>query len=236
MSSVPMNWTISPQFTAGYRLPSGFGEFLMSYRFFNTQGTSLIPTANTGLGGATALETSRLSLNQLDLDYSSREYTPYPRVGVRWWVGMRLLDFYYASAAAASAAPFGSIDQVQATDQIPAIGGHAGLELDWALRYAGLMVVNKVDFAGFGAKTNQNFSASSSTLGTGASVRDSRGTGAPYVNWQLGIAWQPPQFPCARFFMGGQMEYWWGIGDNYNDLARFSVGSNGIVWQAALNF
>ena len=33
-----LNWTVSPRFEAGYRLPSGFGEIDVSYRFLLTEG------------------------------------------------------------------------------------------------------------------------------------------------------------------------------------------------------
>ena len=44
--NVPMatlNWTVSPRFEAGYRLPSGFGEFDVSYRFLLTNGVGTLP-------------------------------------------------------------------------------------------------------------------------------------------------------------------------------------------------
>ena len=40
--SVPMaelNWTVSPRFELGYRLPSGFGEVDVAYRFLLAEGT-----------------------------------------------------------------------------------------------------------------------------------------------------------------------------------------------------
>jgi hypothetical protein len=238
LHGVPLDWTASPKFTVGYRLPSGFGAFLMSYRFFNTQGSGLVPTAATGLdpGVATASETSRLSLNQLDIDYTSRVYTPYPRFGMRWWLGLRLTDFFYDSTAVEPGAVFGGIDRVQTTDVTLGIGAHAGVELDWLKsERTGLMAVSKLDLATAGAKTNQNFTASSSTLAAGAAEHDSRSTTIPSLNWQLGIGWQPPRWH-ATFFMGGQIEYWWNVGNNPSSLSRLNVGDYGIVWQAAFNF
>ncbi len=39
LPNAPLDWTVAPTITVGYRLPSGFGEFALSYRGFATQGT-----------------------------------------------------------------------------------------------------------------------------------------------------------------------------------------------------
>ena len=41
----PLNWTVSPRFEAGYRLPSGFGEVDVSYRFLIRMGVVRRPWA-----------------------------------------------------------------------------------------------------------------------------------------------------------------------------------------------
>ena len=40
----PLNWTVSPRFELGYRLPSGFGEVDFAYRFLLADGTGSLPT------------------------------------------------------------------------------------------------------------------------------------------------------------------------------------------------
>jgi hypothetical protein len=238
LGSVPLDWTVAPKFSAGYRLPSGFGAFMLSYRFFDSQGTGFIPTLNSGLdaGLPTGIETSRLSLNQVDLDYTSREYTPNSWLGMRWWLGLRFTDFFFDATATEPGAGAGVINRVEATDVTLGIGPHAGVELDWNLGHAGLTFVNKVDLATSMAKTNQNFSASSSGPLTGAAEHDSRSTTIPYVNWQIGVGWQPASLPNATFFMGYQLEQWWNVGNNPSSLSRLNVTNQGIVWQAGWNF
>ena len=85
LPSAPLDWTASPRFEAGYRLPSGFGEFTLAYRFLATDGTS-------GVAGpdAPALLKSRLELNMADCDYASREISLWPNWDMKWWFGIRV--------------------------------------------------------------------------------------------------------------------------------------------------
>src|SRR5207253_2591637 len=65
-----LDWTVSPRFEVGYRLPTGFGGISLSYRFLVAEGTDFI----AGLDGSAVLK-SRLDFHVADLDWSSREYT-----------------------------------------------------------------------------------------------------------------------------------------------------------------
>jgi hypothetical protein len=235
LTSVPLDWTGAPKITAGYRLPSGFGAFCLSYRFFNSDGSGPVGVGTTGLSGAApAAGISRLSLNQLDIDYVSREYTPNPQWGMQWWLGMRLSDIFF-NMTARDPAP-GGIDAVSASDLTLGIGAHGGVELDRRIGNTGLLLVNKVDMATLGAKANQNFAAASSTLGTAATSQFSHSTTIGYVNWQIGVGWQPPSLPRAHFFTGYQLENWWNVGTVEAGNSRMYLGAQGVVWQAAFNF
>ena len=61
-----------PRLEVGYRLPSGFGGFSFSDRFFSTSGTGPF----IGPAGSTT-RTTNLGVNYSDWDYTSREYTPW---------------------------------------------------------------------------------------------------------------------------------------------------------------
>ena len=39
LGSAPLDWTVSPRVFFGYRLPSGFGEFMVAYRYLGTVGS-----------------------------------------------------------------------------------------------------------------------------------------------------------------------------------------------------
>ncbi len=68
LPSAPLDWTVAPCLFLGYRLPSGFGEFAVAYRYLATVGS----TGVRGVDGPAILN-SRLAFNMIDLDYSSRE-------------------------------------------------------------------------------------------------------------------------------------------------------------------
>ncbi len=56
--SVPMarlDWTVSPRFELGYRLPSGFGEFDFAYRFFFASGSGTTTDPSAAPDGTAAL-------------------------------------------------------------------------------------------------------------------------------------------------------------------------------------
>ena len=39
LGMAPLDWTVSPRVFFGYRLPSGFGEFMVAYRYLGTVGS-----------------------------------------------------------------------------------------------------------------------------------------------------------------------------------------------------
>ena len=46
LPAAPLDWTASPRVFAGYRLPSGFGEFMVAYRHLGTTGSGSVPDTN----------------------------------------------------------------------------------------------------------------------------------------------------------------------------------------------
>ncbi len=63
---VPMaklDWTVSPRFELGYRLPSGFGEVDVAYRFLLADGTGSTPAGSTASPDAAAALSSHLNSN-----------------------------------------------------------------------------------------------------------------------------------------------------------------------------
>ena len=74
-----LNWTVAPRLEIGYRLPSGFGAFAFSDRFFQTGGAGPF----SGPVGLTN-RTSRLTVNYCDWDYISHEFTPWVTPKSNW--------------------------------------------------------------------------------------------------------------------------------------------------------
>ena len=138
-ASVPMarlDWTVSPRFELGYRLPSGFGEVDFAYRFLLAEGSG---TTDDPIAApdATAALTSHLNLQVADLDYGSSETSLEsmlgPGFGMKWRLGLRTADMAFDSRAdepLAATAPAGSgFYERSVSDHFWGIGPHASVEL-----------------------------------------------------------------------------------------------------------
>jgi hypothetical protein len=243
LPSAPLDWAINPRFEAGYRLPSGFGEILLAYRFLATQGSETVE----GTDGPARLS-SLLDINQVDFDYSNRELSLWPKWNMRWRAGLRYADVYFdsrAEEAFALAAAGSGVFQTRTTDSFVGIGPHGAVELSRCFGPSGLAFVTKADFALLVGRIRQQFIERTTTLGpdgqplAGAlSVSDS--VGVPVLNVQAGLGWRPPRYPRAAFFLGYQYEYWWEVGllSNINNLGGTfgEVADQGFVLRAEFNF
>lgn len=247
--SVPntsLDFTVSPRFEAGYRLPSGFGEVLLAYRFLATSGSNL----GIGPDGPAQL-TSKLNIQTLDLDYASRELVLRPGWDMRWWMGLRGGIVYFSDTSlespAVAAAGFGGFAQ-QTTNLWQGVGPHFGLELDRRLDsfgLPGLSLSGRTDlWYGIGRIHNGIFAQAPSTAPGGGLTFDQNRIGAsqsPIVlSTQLGLRWQPPKLPHSFFFLGYDYEYWWYIGTRGNQDPNYSsngeISVQGIWLRAEFNF
>ena len=85
------DWAVAPRLQLGYRFPSGFGEFAVSYRGLTTNGEG----TTAGLDGPADLR-SQLDFHQIDVDYLTREFS-LANWGMVWHIGTRLTSLYYDS-------------------------------------------------------------------------------------------------------------------------------------------
>jgi hypothetical protein len=243
LPSATLNWAISPTFELGYRLPSGFGEFQLSYRFLATDGNDPFPISPARLS-------SLLDINQVDLDYASWEVSLWrllPNWNMRWWVGLRYAYVYFDSRAEEPfdlAAATSGVFLTRVTDSFVGIGPHAGFEVSREFGSTGLSLVGKADFALLVGRVRQQFFEHTTTTGANgqplvgfASYADSQGV--PVLEVQAGVAWQAPRFPQARFFLGYRYEYWWEVGRVDDAPIEGSFGEiidQGFVLRAEINF
>ncbi len=239
LGSAPLDWTVMPRIEAGYRLPSGFGAFSLSYRFLDTEGNA---TA-AGLDGPAVLH-SRLSLNEVGLDYTSDETSLWPNWDMKWAIGVHALWVYFDSRAdeAAALAGAGSTVFEQAeSNWYGGVGPHLGLELDRQITDTGLAFVVRGDTAIYIGRLHQQFSEASTTVtaGGGPLIGDTRedfSQGVPSLGTFIGFRWQPPQWKDAEFYCGYQYEHWWTIGKNDNTTSTGELNVQGIVVRAGLSF
>jgi hypothetical protein len=243
LPSASLNWAISPVFELGYRLPSGFGEFLLGYRFLATDGSEFYQNVN-GPGRLSSL----LDINQIDLDYASSEFSLWPKWDMRWRVGLRYAYVYFDSLAYEgfdAAAAGNGIFETRVTNSYVGIGPHAGVDLARRFGTNGLAFVAKLDGAMMFGRIRQQFFEHTTNLGADGqplvgSLSDSSSQGVPVLQVQAGLSWQPPSFPCANFFIGYRYEYWWEVGMldtlNNNTGTFGEIYDQGVVLRAEFNF
>jgi hypothetical protein len=241
-----LDWTVSPRVFLGYRLPSGFGEFQISYRHLGSVGSGSAPGAN----GAVGLN-SRLAFDIIDVDYNSRELSLGPNWDMKWTFGLRSLFLFFDGLGDR---PFGQasagsgIFQARDYNNLFGMGPHAALELTRLLGDSGWSLHVRGDFAGTFDDVHEGFLARFATPGPNGRppVGVTRVYGhqaAPIINGRAGVTWEPSPSSGTRLFLGYQYEVFWDL-----DRVPQSTGSaavppslgqlwdQGIVLQATINY
>jgi hypothetical protein len=239
LQSAQLDWTVSPRFDLGYRLPSGFGEFSLGYRFLASQGAE---SSEQLLGPATL--SSLLDINSFDFDYSSWEICISDNWKMKWTIGGRLAFLYFSSQANQAFALPGSPDYFldqRTTNFFAGFGPHAGLELTRQWRGTGLSLIGRADFATILGRVHQSFlEASSITPPTSpfasSELHVSGSQDVPMVTADAGIGWQPPAYPFAQFFVGYHFEYWWNAGRLSTSASRGEISDEGVTLRAEFVF
>jgi Legionella pneumophila major outer membrane protein precursor len=239
LQSSALDWTVSPRFEIGYRLPSGFGEFSLGYRFLATQGAESedLPTGPATLS-------SRLDVNAFDFDYASREISLGDNWEMKWRFGGRLAFIYFDSEANQAFAPPGTSEFVleqRTTNFFAGFGPHAGLNLTRFVRGTGLSFVGAADFATILGRVHQGFlEATSVTTPTSpystSELHVSGSQDVPMATAEAGLGWRPPAYPFAQFFLGYHFDYWWNAGRLSTSASRGQVSDEGVTLRAELVF
>jgi hypothetical protein len=240
LPSAPLDWTVSPRFAVGYRLPSGFGEVYLAYRFLAAEGNGAVLGAD-----ALAALKSRLDLNLIELDYASREFSLWPHWDMKWWIGGRYAYVYFDSRAdepfAAAAAGSGVFER-RTSDSFVGFGPHAGVELARYFEGTGLSAYGNIDGWISLGRIRQGFFEVPTTPGANGllmteETRDSGSQAVPVLNLQAGLRWQPPSYRDAHLFLGYQYEYWWNVGRlSVTPDSRGELWDQGVVLRAEFNF
>jgi hypothetical protein len=246
--NVPMarlNWALSPKFEGGYRLPSGFGEFDVSYRFLLTEGVGAVAAGGSASPDAAAALSSHLDMNIGDVDYASVEF-PVVVCLMKWRIGLRTADVLFTSEGdepfAAAAAGSGFFKRYE-ENNFWGIGPHAAVELTSERNPWGMALVGKLDGALLGGKTHQKFIQ---TATAGAAFN----TETDFENWQqattlsgfVGLDWRPSSHPNLDVVVGATAEYWWDLGlmssdpAAYNNPAAAELGAYGAMLRLQYNY
>ena len=242
-----LDWTVSPRFELGYRLPSGFGEVDVAYRFLSAQGTRLDRRTRWPAPDATAALRSHLDINVGDLDYASRETS----LGACWRhemahrpaVPRTCFSIRRPTSRSQAAAPAGSgIFERSISNNFWGIGPHAALELNTAAEPVGPGMGRPVGRRTALRRGPSNDSPRYRPAGLERLVTDlGNPQQVPMLSGFLGLDWRPPCRPNLDVLLGYTAEYWWNVGrlsdpDIYNGHSAGEMGSHGPVLRLEYNY
>jgi hypothetical protein len=238
LGSARLDWTASPRVELGYRLPDGFGEFDVSYRFLGSDGTGTVFGPGAAPDGPATLN-SRLDINVADLEYASNEIS-ICTWWTKWHFGLRGMDIIFKSTAdenPAVAAGGSGIFERENRNSLWGIGPCAGVDLERRIGESGFSVLGRVDGAIFLGRLEQNFSEVATT-GASAEVQRSNPAAVPELNWSIGLAWRPASYQALRCFVGYQGEGWWDVGsfEGATSGSGAQIYSEGILFRVDYNY
>jgi hypothetical protein len=233
-------WTVAPRVEVGYRLPSGFGEFAVSDRGFYTDGTGPFsgPAGNF-------TRTSHLGVNYTDMDYASREFTPWVNWTMKWRAGVRVAYTWIDSTVSRPfnvASAGNGVYADRAVNYTAGAGPHFGIALDHNLTQPGLSFLTSLDIADTFTRIRQRFSTATTTLtpaGTPAKgeFKENFWNEVPILNFRVGLGYQPPNYPNIHFYAGYVYEFWWQVGTESNTArSHLFFDNQGVTLSAALDF
>ena len=198
--AVPMaqlDWEASPRFELGYRLPSGFGELDVAYRFLAATGSGTTNDPNAAPDGTATLN-SHLDLQVGDFDYASNETSLEtmlgPGWGMKWRVGLRTADILFNSRAdepLADAIAGSRYYERAISNHFWGIGPHAAVELSRRWRDAGLGLVCRLDAGLLFGKTTQEFTDLATAPANDIRFSFNNLQQVPVLGGFLGLDWRP---------------------------------------------
>ncbi|HEV8000343.1 MAG TPA: Lpg1974 family pore-forming outer membrane protein [Planctomycetaceae bacterium] len=237
LGSARLDWTAAPRVEVGYRLPDGFGEFDIAYRFLGSDGTGTVSGPFAAPDGPATLR-SRLDIQMADLDYSSNEIS-ICAWWMKWHFGLRGADVYFDSRAdenPAVAAAGSGVFERRMTNNFWGIGPHLALDLERRIGNSGITVVGRIDGAILLGGLHQGFFEVSTTPGVSAQTIQSNPDAVPMLDWSLGLAWRPPSCQALRVFLGYQGEAWFDVGHFAGAGTDAQIDSEGVLLRADFNY
>jgi hypothetical protein len=238
----PLNPTVTPRFELGYRLPDGFGEFKVSYRFMQSSGSDSLTLGAMG----PADQSGSRDVYFLDLDYGTREFSLGPDWQMRTAVGLRYANVFFDSQVsflnpvAVTSSPFGTgpFTRLAESETVSNwyLGVHAVMEVAHQLSIPNLSLFGRLDGSGMYGIVHQTFKETFKEAPGSTEISVYNAVGTPLVEAQLGLSWEVPDWNHSRVMIGYQYEMWWQLGRGDNDLSHGTLADQGIFLRAEFNF
>jgi hypothetical protein len=246
LSSAKLNWTAAPRVFLGYRLPSGFGELMVSWQHLGTTGNGSVPD----VAGSVGINT-RFAYDIIDFDYNSRELSLWDRWDMKWTFGLRMLFLFYDTQAMqpfGQAAGSNGIAFAQQSDNMFGLGPHAAIELNRRFGDSRWSFHCRADASASLDYVNNEWSTVSTALARNGrpipgQVFSFGHQAAPIITGRAGLSWRPSPTSGARVFVGYQYMSIWnlnvlpqGTSIPYSPGSTGQFWSQGVVLQATFNY
>jgi hypothetical protein len=228
-----LDWSVTPRFELGYRLPEGIGSIQLGYRFLTTQGTDSLSNEF----GAAA-QSGRLALNIVDVDYLTREFSLGPDWEMRWGIGFRFGSLFFDSHVT-YLHPTSDILAQSEANSLWTYNAHGLVEVDRRTPIPGLAFFARAEGSGGWAQIRQTFTETVAGAGPGGTPLFAQNVlsnqvGIPTLAGQVGLSYTVPSWNYSRFLVGYQYETWWQVG-RLND-SRAQLDDQGVFLRFEFNF
>jgi hypothetical protein len=228
LPTASLDWTVSPRFAVGYRLPSNGGELTAAFRFIQTDGTGTVHNFDDGGDGNLR---SSLNVDVVDLAYGASFFSPGPYWDVRWRLGVRMTDVFFDSQA------FDGFLEKRTTNQFIGIGPLGSLEAWRRLDVPGLAVFGRLEGSVPVGSIHQGFEevltfSPGHQIGGATSQRQTQAV--PTLQFDLGLGWTPPTKHYLRLSGGYHLEQWWDLG-SVND-SNANLTSQGLFLRGEFSY
>jgi hypothetical protein len=223
---------VSPHLELGCRIPDGWGEVYVGYRFLVSRGADHVP----GPRGEDDIST-RLDFNVFDLAYRSREWALGPGWDMRWTAGLRAATFYF-DARRSLGPPGTSVDLLSQdeTNHFYGYGIFGALEVGRELGVPGLALLGRLEGTSYYARIKQTASETfaGDVVPQQSAVRNDGAVSVPVLAEQVGLSYTPPGWPHGRLLAGYQYETWFQVGRVLS--SRGQLDGQGLFLRAEFNY
>lgn len=208
-----LEWFAMPKVYVGYRRENGLGEYLLSYRFIQSDGSGTI--SNFDAAGAGQFS-SKLQGHVIDLEYGWTDLAG----GLPWYLPekvRRSMGLRFASAVFDTSASGAQILEEREGNVFLGAGPKFKYEGTWATPEPSLSFIGSFDIAGVIGFDYQRFGETALVGGnvlSAAGRTDGRTTATPILRVEAGLSWVPDwRQKTLRFSAGYQYEHWWLLTD-----------------------
>jgi hypothetical protein len=221
--SADLNWTVAPVFEIGYRSPDLPGLVALDYRFLLDEGTATRP-----LGGVDASVRTRLTINEITLDYGFPTWRFAPRWELNNRIGAELADIYFDSRAN------NPVLSQQESNNFYGAGPHFRSDLERQIAFVpGLALFGRGDVVVLIGQPKQRFreqelAADGSLLAASLSQQSPPASVVPVLTLDAGLEYTPPSLSFLHFGAGYMFQRYFNLGHLNNSMDGVPVvHSNG---------